>query len=112
MHAIMNQPLRGNNHDNNNDNQEVENDNDDDGIDQDQDHVLEVTELNEDTATFGQLVVELMQRRAPATATRPDRMIRHIKMDGFGAHREPPWAGSRNIDLFFHAILTFIQIDI
>lgn len=74
----------------------------------DNDDILEVKDLNEDTATFGHLVVDLMQRASEATTSNPAssiHMIRRFKLDGFGAHREPPWASSRNIDLFFHALV-------
>ena len=72
------------------------------------DHTFEITNLNEDTAFFGELVEDLMQRASSSSRAQPssleDRFIRQFKMDGFGSLREPPWGSSRNVDLFFHAL--------
>jgi len=77
------------------------------------DDILELTDIHEDTAVFGELVEDLMRRTshqhqqgtAPSTtSTTNHSMIRHLKIDGYGGLREPPWRESRNIDLFFHAL--------
>lgn len=75
---------------------------------------IELTDIHEDTAIFGDLVEDLMRRTSSQhhqgnsnlnSDDEPLPMIRHLKMDGFGALREPPWKESRNIDLFFHALV-------
>jgi len=82
------------------------------GASHDEDHTLEITNLNEDTAFFGELVDDLMQRassspraaQSSSSLLMEDRWIHHFQLDGFGSLREPPWALSRNVDLFFHAL--------
>lgn len=68
---------------------------------------LELTDIHEDTAIFGGLTEDLMRRisQQDNPNTGPATMVRHLKIDGFGALREPPWKESRNIDLFFHALV-------
>ena len=75
---------------------------------------IELADIHEDTAIFGDLVEDLMRRTSSRnqqgnasfnTNIEPLPMIRHLTMDGFGALREPPWKESRNVDLFFHALV-------
>ena len=83
---------------------------------------IELLDVHEDTAIYGDLVEDLMRRASSQqqpplnqplsrNGAPPPTMIRHFKIDGFGALREPPWKESRNIDRFFHALVVLCPLE-
>lgn len=95
-------------------------------VSDDSDHTLELTDIHDDTSIFDGLVEDLMRRTSlhqqqshgysySKSDIKPASLIRHFKLDSFGAQREPSWKNSGSIDLFFHAIalhpLESIQIE-